>query len=243
MFAILDILCNRDFGTYRELRVLPHLDHADAEKEEWLWKEYLPDLATVMVDASLNDRSLEENIRLTKKMVDSYGKKIVIEGALQRPAVEGHHAAGELAGADTDADYAAQAKSYVQKTGVDLVVLELGAKQQALGWSEYNSARARAVTGALGKSMIVLHGGSSIPLGQQATLGDDGILRFNIWTRMAREAAEAAAEAIVAQIADIRAGDRVQKYRLRYTEAHFDQQVKSLKEVLQATGYGRFAGN
>lgn len=240
--AALDILCGTKGGTYYDVWALPHIDHADAEEEEWVWSRYRDKLATIMVDGSLGGRTLEENIHLTSRAVDEYGKHIVIEAALQRPAVEGHHEAGELSGVDTDEAYAESAKSYVDKTGTDLVVVELGSKQQALGWADYNSERARKVTEVLGEAKIVLHGGSSIPLEQLSSLAYDGVIRFNIWTRVGREGARAAAEAIVKGIDIIRQGDPEQAYYTRYRDAHFSAQVKAWKEVLKSIGYERLAG-
>ncbi len=240
--SALDILCGVKGGTYYNVVALPHIDHADAEAEEWVWSKYQDKLATIMVDGSLGDRTLEENIELTSRAVDKYGKYLVIEAALQRPAVEGHHEAEELAGADTDEAYAESARSYIDKTGTDLIVVELGSKQQALGWSDYNSERAKKVTELLGAAKIVLHGGSSIPLEQLSSLAYDGVIRFNIWTRLAREGAQAAAEAIVRDIDVIRSGDPDQAYYTRYRNAHFDAQVKAWKDVLKSLGYERLAG-
>ena len=240
--AALDILCGTKGGTYYNVVALPHLDHADAVEEEWVWSKYRDKLATVMVDGSLGGRTLEENIDLTSRAVDKYGKYIVIEAALQRPAVEGHHEAEELVGGDTDEAYARSAKSYVDRTGADLIVVELGSKQQALGWADYNSERARKVTEMLGAAKIVLHGGSSIPLEQLSSLAYDGVIRFNIWTRVGREGARAAAEAIVRDIDVIREGDPEQAYYTRYRDAHFDAQLKAWKEVLKSIGYERLAG-
>jgi len=239
--AVLDILCGTKGGTYYDVVALPHLDHGDPVKEEWLWGKYRDKVATVMVDGSLGGRTLEENIDITSKMVGKYGKYIVIEAAIQRPAVEGHHEAEELAGADTDRAYAESARSYVEKTGADLIVVELGSKQQALGWASYNSVRARKVTEALGEAKIVLHGGSSILPEQLSALAYDGVIRFNIWTRIGREGARAAAEAIVGDIDIIRKGEPGQEYYTRYRDAHFDAQVKALKEVLKNLGYERLA--
>ena len=240
--AALDILCGTKGSTYYDVVVLPHIDHADAEKEEWVWDKYKDKLATVMVDGSLGNRTLEQNIELTSRAVDKYKKHLVIEAALQRPAVEGHHSAEELAGADTDEAYAESAKSYFDKTGTDLIVVELGSKQQALGWADYNAERASKVTEALGAAKIVLHGGSSIPLEQLSSLAYDGVIRFNIWTRLAREGSQAAAEAIVRDIDVIRRGDPEQAYYTRYRNAHFDAQVKAWKDVLKSIGYERLAG-
>lgn len=276
MFATLDILCGPE-GLYSDILAVPHLDHADAEREEWVWNRYANELGTVMVDASLGDRSLEENIRLTRKMVEKYGGYLVIEGALQRPAVEGQHEAGAVE--EDDAAYARDAKDYVDNTGVDMIVVELGSAQQSVKQeAKYNSGRARMVSQELGRSMIVLHGGSSIPLDQQKTLGDDGVLRFNQWTRTAREGAIAAAVAVSDNIIDVLTGDSrklqgyialialatpqqmlmradilkellgdaitkdpSQAYFTRYSDAHFNQQVETLKAVLEALNYQRYA--
>ncbi len=240
--AALDILCGTKGSTYYDVVALPHIDHAEAEAEEWVWDKYKDKLATVMIDASLNDRTLEKNIDVTSRMVEKYKKHIVIEAALQRPAVEGHHGADELEGVETDEAYAESAKSYYDKTGTDLIVVELGSKQQALGWADYNGDRAKKVTEALEGAKIVLHGGSSIPLEQLQTMAYDGVIRFNIWTRVGREGARAAAEAIVADIDIIRSDDPEQKYYTRYRDNHFDAQVKAWKDVLKSFGYERLAG-
>ena len=235
--SAMDILCNQKGATYYDLVVLPHIDHADPESEEWLLDKFKGKLSTIMIDGSLGNRSLDENIRLTRQAVDKYGKYIVIEAALQRPGVEGHHEAVKLA--ETDESYAESAKSFYDKTGTDLIVVELGSKQQALGWADYNSQRAKKVTEALGEAKIVLHGGSSIPLEQLRTMAYDGVIRFNIWTRVAREGARAAAETIVKDIDIIRSGDPKQAYYTRYRNSHFEAQVKAWKDVLKSIGYER----
>jgi fructose/tagatose bisphosphate aldolase len=238
--STMDILCGTKGASYYDLAVLPHHDHGNPINEEWLWDKYRDKFSTVMVDGSLDDRTLEENIDITRKMVEKYKKHLVIEGALQRPAVEGHHEATALT-SDNKA-YAESAKSFIEKTGVDLIVVELGSKQQALGWSDYDGTRAKAVTDLLGEGKIVLHGGSSIPPEQLATLAYDGVIRFNIWTRVGREGARVAAEAILQDIDVIRKGDPEQRYSTRYRDAHFDAQVKAWKEVLKSLGYERLAG-
>jgi len=239
MISSLDILCGKPDSTYFDVLALPHLDHAEAEDEEHVWAEHIDDLATVFIDASLGDRSREQNIDLTAKQVEKYKKNIVIEAALQRPAVFGKHDAEEIE--SSDEQYAEEAREYVDKTGTDLLVVELGSTQQALGWADYNSKRAQTATRVLGESMLVVHGGSSIPLEKQGTLADDGVIRFNIWTRIAREGALAAAERIISDMDIIRSGDPDQVYFTRYRDAHFDKQVESMKAVLKAIGYERMA--
>jgi len=239
--SAMDILCGTKGSTYYDITVLPHHDHGDPMTEEWLWAKHRDKFATIMVDGSLGNRTLEENIDITGRMVEKYGKDIVIEAALQRPAVEGHHDAESLAGIEGDKAYAESARTYVEKTGTDLIVVELGSKQQALGWADYKSERAKKVTETLGEAKIVLHGGSSIPPAQLNTLAYDGVIRFNIWTRLGREGARAAAETIVENIDEIRSGDPKQLYYTRYRDAHFDAQVKAWKEVLKNIGYERLA--
>ncbi len=239
--SAMDILCGTKGATYYDVIVLPHHDHGDPIKEEWLWEKYKDKFSTIMVDGSLDNRTLEENIEITRRMVEKYSKHLVIESALQRPAVEGHHEATALT-SDNKA-YAESAKSFIDKTGTDLIVVELGSKQQALGWADYDRDRAKAVTDLLGEAKIVLHGGSSIPPAQLATLAYDGVIRFNIWTRVGREGAIAAAEAILKDIDIIRKGDPEQKYSTRYRDAHFDAQVRAWKEVLKNLGYERLAGH
>ena len=240
-FSVMDILCGTKSGTCYDVVVLPHHDHGNPVNEEWLWDKYRDKFATAMVDGSLDDRTLEENIAITSKMVEKYKKHIVIEAALQRPAVEGLHEAEALSSDNTV--YAESAKSFIEKTGTDLIVVELGSKQQALGWADYDGKRAKKVTDVLGDAKIVLHGGSSIPPEQLASLAYDGVIRFNIWTRVGREGARVAAEAITNDIDVIRKGDPEQRYSTRYRDAHVDAQVKVWKEVLKSIGYERLAGH
>ena len=239
-FYFMERFCGKPDSTYGNVIVLPHYDHADAVEEEAVWNKYKDKFATVFIDASLGDRTLEQNKELTARQVAKYMDHFVIEAALQRPAVEGHHGADAID--ITDEEYAQQAKDYLDDTGADLLVVELGSKQQAVGWADYNSERCQAVSKALGDSKLVLHGGSSIPLEQQASMAYDGIIRFNIWSRVAREGARAGAWAILKRVWDIFVrGDPNQLYSTSYTDAHFDKQVDSMKAVLGAIGYDRLA--
>ncbi len=61
-------------------------------------------------------------------------------------------------------NYCEKAVEYVGKTGIDFLVADLGTEQQtsAVGGAKYNKKRARQLTEALGKKMLVLHGTSSL---------------------------------------------------------------------------------
>jgi len=234
-FSVLEILCGEKGSTFYDVNAIPHLDHADSRKEEWVWRKYIDSWGSVMVDGSLDDRTLDENKTLTRQMVDQYGTHIVIEGALQRPTVAGHHKAKKI----DPHECAQSAHQYVLETGVDLVVVSLGSAQQSPGWAKYRPEVAKQVTEALGKPMMVIHGGSSIRRSEQKNLGYHGIVGFNMWTRAAREAAKAAAKATHDHRHEIAKGDPGQVYSTIYTGAHVNKQADIWKRVMRSLGYER----
>lgn len=88
-------------------------------------------------------------------------------------------------------NYCENAVKYVKTTGVDFAVADLGTEQQStsVGKARYDKARARELTAALGRKMLVLHGTSCLANEQTRGLASDGVVRVNMWTRIAREAA------------------------------------------------------
>jgi len=245
--SFLDILCGKG-GPYSEISVIPNLDHSDVQGEEYLWQQFGRNFGTVLIDGSLRDRTFDENMELTAAAVKRYGSLFVVEACPFRPPVEGAHQSHAFDELRTPEDYASKVRGYLQATGADYCVAELGSAQQSTGWGNYKPEVAQAVTAALnGKHRLVLHGGSSIPPAQMESLGYDGISRFNIWTRPARESAQAGARAvieaqdIILNQSDAPAEGPKQLYRTRFRDAYVDQGALSFGEILEKQQYRRLA--
>ena len=163
---------------YEQLRVMIHLDHIqyddDAELLGWDMTPY----SSIMYDASTV--SLEDNIRLTRRFVKEKGRDIVIEGACDEIV----DATGEE---KSELTSAAKARQYYDQTGVDLVVANLGTEHRANTDNLfYRGDLARQIRDELGY-ITVLHGTSSVPRSQVASLYADGVCKVNIWTALERD--------------------------------------------------------
>lgn len=197
----LETLCGNTGSTYDNVIVLPHLDHANPIKDKWALTEGTQYLASAMFDAQTYP--FEENVSLTLDYVKSYGQEILVEGIMDELTVEGLHK-GEAGD-----NYVERATDYVNRTGVDFLVADLGTEQQSnnIGKCEYLSQRAKELTNSLEKSMLVLHGTSCLSNQQMKSLADDGIIRVNMWTRIAREAGQYAANRLTKRKDQINKGD------------------------------------
>ncbi len=232
-------LCGRPDSPYAKVRALPHLDHAHPERDAWALTEGLEHLASVMFDAQ--EYPLEENRRRTAQYVKEHGRRVVIEGNFEGLAVGVGEAHGVKASVRSEADYAAKVADYVRATGVDLMVADLGTEQQAthVGKVIYLRERARAITKLLGSSRLVLHGSSSLTNPQLAGLEDDGVIRTNIWTRIAREAGQAAAESVVRRIESVRKGEFEAADTRQYVDDATDAAAAIMEDVLDKLGYAK----
>jgi len=167
-------------GPFPNVDILLHLDHvqhdADAELLEWDLSGY----SSIMYDAST--LPFHENICKTAAFVEKMNKKIFIEGACD----EIFNAGGDVHNALTTPE---NAKRYASKTGVDLIVANLGTEHRASGQDlHYHDDIARRIRDIIGHR-IVLHGLSSVSLDQVKNLYDDGICKVNIWTMLERDTA------------------------------------------------------
>ncbi|NMA43976.1 MAG: class II fructose-bisphosphate aldolase [Oligosphaeraceae bacterium] len=186
----LRLLCDSPDSIYRNVAVLPHLDHADPEYDQWALTEGSRFLASVMFDAQRY--APEKNASLTRDYVRNYGKNLLIEGIMEQLNVADKHAKMDSASSD---HYLELAEEYVKKTGIDFLVADLGTEQQSAssGGVHYLQERARNLTAILGRKMLVLHGTSSLDQNQMQGLAEDGVIRVNMWTKIAREAGKYAA--------------------------------------------------
>ncbi len=169
----------REGGDYENVDLLLHLDHVQHDLDAELCDSDLSSFSTIMYDAS--NLPLEENIAKTRAFVEKKGKDIVIEGACDEIVDAGGEAHNDITTADKCADY-------MERTGVDMVVANLGTEHRASGKDlQYHGEAARAIKELIGPK-IVLHGTSSVSNEQVKKLFEDGVCKVNIWTALERDA-------------------------------------------------------
>jgi len=171
-------------GPYRCLRVMTHLDHGQPDADAFILEHELEHLSSVMFDAST--LPFEENIARTARYVEQHRDEVVIEGAVDEIFESG---TGEQKNQITTVE---QARRFVEATGCDLIVPNLGTEHRASARElRYHGDQAQALSAAVGK-ILVLHGTSSLSPKDFTRLKDDGILKVNIWTAIEKAGAQAA---------------------------------------------------
>jgi fructose/tagatose bisphosphate aldolase len=231
----LKVLCGGEDATYSNVTALPHLDHGDPVRDKWALTEGLPYLASVMFDAQKYSEA--DNVALTKEYVKNYGNKVLIEGIMEELSVEGHSSGSGKDG------YIEKALEYISETGIDFLVADLGTEQQSssTGRCIYKGDRARELKESLGKSMLVLHGTSCLTNDQMSSLADDGIIRVNMWTRIAREAGQYAAQKLMNRMNEINAGNFEATESKQYLHDSIEKAAEIMEEILGILGYARLA--
>ena len=234
----LRLLCDSADSPYRNIVVMPHLDHADPERDEWVLTEGTKYLASAMFDAQRYPA--EKNMSMTRDYVGKYGKSIMVEGIMEELVVAGRHAKSGTPSAD---GYLERAAAYVKTTGIDFLVADLGTEQQASGCGtvKYLEERARGLTSALGRKMLVLHGTSSLNKDQMLSLPGDGVVRVNMWTKIAREAGKYAACNLFKRAEAVFSGDFESVESNRYLMDSIDKASDMMLEILETLNYANFA--
>lgn len=144
------------------LPICLHLDHGDTFE---LCKSCIDGgFTSVMIDGS--HYSFEENIELTKKVVEyAHNKGVVVEGELGRLA--GIEDAVNVSDADASYTNPAQVEEFVAKTGVDSLAIAIGTSHGAYKFKPGQKPQLRfdileKVEERLPGFPIVLHGASSV---------------------------------------------------------------------------------
>lgn len=227
----LRVLCETEDSPYYNVCVMPHLDHADPYKDEWALTQGAKYLASVMFDAQCYP--LEDNMRMTSEYVKEYGGDVLVEGIMDVLKVS------DGTQSVSSEDYVEKAMRYVKKTGVDFLVADLGTEQQstAIGGAQYLKQRARDLTKALQKKMLVLHGTSCLTDKQIIGLSDDGVIRVNLWTKVVREAGQYAAKQLISRYGKIEFGDFEMTESKQYLYDSIDYAAASMEELLELFGY------
>lgn len=143
------------------LDICLHLDHGEDFE---ICKQCVDDgFTSVMIDGS--KYPLEENIALTKKVVEyAHSKGVVVEGELGKLA--GVEDAVKVKSKDatyTDPD---EAVEFVERTGVDSLAIAIGTSHGAYkfkGDPSLDFERLEIITNLLPDFPLVLHGSSSVP--------------------------------------------------------------------------------
>ncbi len=172
-----EVLARPD-GDYPDVDVLTHFDHGQYDDDAaWLDGD-LSRFSSVMFDAS--HAPWQVNLEATAGFVARHGAEVLVEGA----ADEIVDATGEVRGELTSPERAVE---FVERTGADMVVANLGTEHRASASDlRYVPEAARAISGRIGPR-LVLHGASSVPVPQLASLFDDGVCKVNIWTTLERD--------------------------------------------------------
>ena len=166
---------------YEDVDVLIHLDHVQFDDDIELLESDLSDYSSIMYDAS--NLPFEENIEKTKEFVKKMKGKILIEGACDEIV----DATGTVRNALTTPE---NAKRYIEQTGVDMIVANLGTEHRATGKElMYHGDLAREIKKEIGNT-IVLHGTSSVKNEQVKGLFSDGVCKVNIWTALERDSSK-----------------------------------------------------
>ncbi len=142
------------------LPICVHLDHGDTFE---LCKSCIDGgFSSVMIDGS--HHPFEENIRLTKQVVDyAHEKGVVVEGELGRLA--GIEDAVNVAEQDAAFTDPAQVEEFVEKTGVDSLAIAIGTSHGAFKFKGEPRLRfdiLEEIQKRLPGFPIVLHGASSV---------------------------------------------------------------------------------
>jgi fructose-bisphosphate aldolase, class II len=145
----------------KDIPIVLHLDHGDDFE---ICKDCIDyGFTSVMIDGSKHD--FEENIRLTKQVVDyAHARGVVVEAEL-----------GKLSGieddvnvSDEDASFTSpmQAKEFVERTGCDSLAIAIGTSHGAFKFKGEPKLRfdiLEEITNLLPGFPLVLHGASSVP--------------------------------------------------------------------------------
>jgi len=202
MFSDLREFTGED-SPYKELNVMPHLDHATPWQNQDILLGFTDQFASVMCDAS--EKPLEENMRLTAEYVEKVKGKVVVEGAVDEiSSTDG--------GAREKKTSVEEAQRFINETGVDIIVPNLGTEHRSTKASaHYDSQLARKISAAVGKVMC-LHGSSSVKKEDLSKLPEDGIVKINLYTALAYSGGKAVVKQMLDNLANVLNEDELQAY-------------------------------
>jgi fructose-bisphosphate aldolase class II len=199
--ADIEVLTSQD-SPFANLNVMVHLDHTqwDSDKELLGWD--MNRFSMIMYDAST--LPFQQNIEKTAAFVEENADQIVIEGACDEIVDATGEEKSELTSPES-------AEQYIQKTGVDHIVANLGTEHRASSAElKYHGDLARQISEVTGPR-LVLHGTSSVGSNQLKNLFQDGIAKVNIWTTLERDSSPVLFEDMVENAAKIIGSEKTKK--------------------------------
>lgn len=162
----------RNDGPFANVKVIPSLDHGQPGLDDDLFEKGKDFWGCVMYDCST--MPLDENREKTAAFVKKYKDRYVVEGCVDEITESGD---GGIKLTSPD-----DAKRFLDETGVDLVVVNLGTEHRATAAQlRYRSDIAKEICKIIGQK-LVLHGTSSLSKNDLKLLRYDGIAKVNIWT-------------------------------------------------------------
>lgn len=178
-----------DLGdAFPNVRILPFIDHGwsvDPQDQAMLMDDSVVDrMAIIMYDASA--LSYEQNIAATARYVEKYADRVVIEAAADKIYDPKDIVRLKLT-RDDQLSRPEDVVKFVERTGVDLIVPNLGTEHRSVGAGaadrRYERSLAQAIRDAVGPIMS-LHGSSCLG-GKVGDTPADGITKVNFYTAMA----------------------------------------------------------
>jgi len=196
MFSDLAVFAGKD-SPYRQLRIMPHLDHAFPWRDMDVLVQWAGKFASVMCDAS--EKPFDENIQITAEYVKRMRGKVVVEGAVDE-IPDNSRLDKSVIGDTTTPE---QAKRFKKATGVDILVPNVGTEHRATGSkARYNPKAAQAIRDAVG-SILCLHGTSSVAHEMLPLLPTHGFVKINIYTTLAVHGGQAVARNVLSNLTQI----------------------------------------
>jgi fructose-bisphosphate aldolase class II len=199
--ADIEVLTGRG-SPFENLRVMIHLDHTQWDTDKPLLEWDMNRFSMIMYDAST--LPFDRNIEMTSRFVRDFGNQIVVEGACDEIV----DATGAIR---SDLTTPRQASEYLDKTGVDFIVANLGTEHRASAADlKYHGDAAREISRLTGNK-LVLHGTSSVTGNQIRNLFSDGIAKVNIWTALERDSSPSLFEDMVKNASKIAGKNRIEE--------------------------------
>ncbi|HNT88022.1 MAG TPA: class II fructose-bisphosphate aldolase [Candidatus Hydrogenedentes bacterium] len=202
-FSYLDVMMS-EHSPYRNLRVLPCLDHGIPELDTYALNECAETFSIVMFDGS--EHPLEENMRTTAEYVEKTKGRVLVEGCVDHIVESGDDAESQITSV-------ADAERFVSATGVDLIVANLGTEHRAAAAEKkYHSQRAREISNSVGR-ILCLHGTSCLKDEELPRLAGDGIIKVNIYTILAQLGGQAVAHHVLKDLGNMFTRDELEALR------------------------------
>jgi fructose/tagatose bisphosphate aldolase len=162
----------RTGGQFDNVVAIPSLDHGQSVDDDYLFEAGKGFWGCVMYDCSM--MPLEKNRAMVAEFVRHHRDDYIIEGCVDEITESGD---GNMKLTSPQ-----EAKRFLDETGVDLLVVNLGTEHRATAAQlRYRGDIAKSIYALTGYK-LVLHGTSSLSQDDLKSLPADGIAKVNIWT-------------------------------------------------------------